>query len=343
MEILKPYALNPGDTLGIFTPSSPSYGENEGLFQNGLKHLASLGFKTKLGNLTAARGNQGYRSGSPQERADELMSLVRDPEVKGLVATIGGNNSSSLIPYLDFAEIRRSRKLLCGYSDITSLHLAYLHYAGLSSLYGPTAMTWHGEWPNGIPESSAWFLEAATKHRGGSREVLPPARWSNHRRSWDNGDWQKIPRQWQLNPGWTMLSPGQVEAPILAVNLNTLLTAAGTPYWPHLNGKILLLEDMAAPLSGTERALRQLSLMGTFDQIAGLIIGKPEYYEQEGAPFDYDDIFREVIGPRPYPIVSNFDCSHTVPMISIPQLSPVALSADAANGVSFTFLDGAIA
>jgi len=113
-------------------------------------------------------------------------------------------------------------------------------------------------------------------------------------------------------------------------------------YWPDFKNKILLLEDMEAPLSRTERSLRQLNFIGVFDQISGLIVGKPEFYNQEGAPFDYNDIFKEVLGPRKYPIVSNFDCSHCVPMISIPQLTPVHLRALNSTKVTFSFLNGGI-
>lgn len=331
--------LKKGDTIGVFTPSSPAYAFNEGLFLNGIKNLLNLGFNIKEGSVTKTRSSQGYRSADPQERANEFMELIRDPEVHALISTIGGNNSSSLIPYLDFDLIRQSKKLICGFSDVTSLHLAILKFSGLRTLYGPSVMCWFGEWPDGIPQSTEWFMDA-TMNPPRVRQIEAPAHWSNHKRRWDNGDWKNLPRNWQKNEGWKVLSKGQVEAPILAVNFNTLMTAAGTAYWPEVEGKVLLLEDMAAALSRTERHLRQLHLMGVFDKLAGLIIGKPELYEQEGAPFGYDDLFKEIIGPRSYPIVSNFDCSHTVPMISIPQLSPIRLIASA-TVATFTFLPDA--
>jgi muramoyltetrapeptide carboxypeptidase LdcA involved in peptidoglycan recycling len=157
-----------------------------------------------------------------------------------------------------------------------------------------------------------------------------------------NDEWKTLPRQWDENDGWRVLNAGSIEAPILAFNLNTMVSSAGTPYWPDFKGKILLIEDMEAPLGRTERTLRQLKFNGVFDQIVGLVVGKPEFYNQEGAPFGYEDLFKEIIGPCPYPIVSNFDCSHTVPMISVPQLSPVRLVAQQGKAVSFEFLDGAI-
>lgn len=338
--ILKPKALRVGSTIGVFTPSSPAYKINEGLFENGLKTLHGLGFKTKLGHLTATRAAQGYRSGTPQERAREFMELIEDPEVDGLISTIGGMNSNSMIPFLDFEKIRESRKVICGFSDVTSLHLAILKYCGLRTIYGPSVMCWFGEWPSGLTESNQWFLDAVSNHSYGPRKIQTPARWSNHRRNWTNGDWQNIPRQWNENTGWKCLRPVFAEGEILALNLNTLLSAAGTPYWPDLSGKILLLEDMYAPQSRTERGLYQLKLMGVFEQIVGLIFGKPEEFDAEESTFTYDDLIMDAVGPVSYPVVSNFDCAHTVPMISIPQLSRIKLSAS--DEVEFEFLEGGV-
>ena len=42
MKMLKPFALKSGDTIGVFTPSSPGYAHNSGLFENGIKNLENL-------------------------------------------------------------------------------------------------------------------------------------------------------------------------------------------------------------------------------------------------------------------------------------------------------------
>lgn len=121
MDFIKPNLLKKGDTIGIFTPSSPAYKFNSGLFENGLKNLENLDFKVKPGGLTKNRS---------------------------------GYNSSSMIPYLDFEAIRQARKVICGYSDVTSLHLAVLKYSNLQTFYGPAVMCWFGDWPNGIEQST---------------------------------------------------------------------------------------------------------------------------------------------------------------------------------------------
>jgi muramoyltetrapeptide carboxypeptidase LdcA involved in peptidoglycan recycling len=270
------------------------------------------------------------------------MDLILDPNVHALMSTIGGYNSSSMIPYLDFDAIRESRKPICGYSDVTSLHVSILTAAGLRTFYGPSVMCWFGDWPSGIPESNQWFLDAVMNHTSGPRPIAQPKFWSNHARRWETGEWKTIAREWQPNSGWDVLNPGEARAPILAFNLNTLLCLAGTKYWPDFTGKILMLEDMEAPQSRSERSFRQLSLMGVFDQISGLILGKPEFYMPQDAPFSYSELLMEVVGPRSYPIVAEFDCGHTVPMLTIPQLAPVSLVARQNQPVEFAFLEGSV-
>ena len=343
MEILKPKALRLGDTIGIFTPSIPSYCENPEMFENSVKNLHQLGFQVELGFLTQARSQQGYRSGSPQDRAQEFMALIENPLVHGLMATIGGANSSSMIPYLDFAKIRQCRKVICGYSDITSLHLAILHFAKLQTFYGPSLMTCFGEYPHGMAASYQSFLAATTGNQQGTpRNLNPFPKWSNHRRDWKNGDWKNLPRQWETNRGWQVLSPGSACAEIIVANLSTLMSAAGTPYFPDLKGKILLIESMRALWSVEERNLRQLQLMGVFDKIVGLIIGKPEAPDCENAPFSHHDLLVEIVGERNYPIVTEFDCSHTTPMHTIGENSRVLLDASNHGPVIFQILEEAV-
>ncbi len=115
---------------------------------------------------------------------------------------------------------------------------------------------------------------------------------------------------------------------MVIANLNTLLTAAGTDYFPDLEGKILLIEEMDAPLSEEERNLRHLERLGVFNVISGLIISKPEVYNQQGAPFDYDDLVLEIIGTnRKYPIITQFDCGHANPMITLAEMCEVKIEA----------------
>ncbi len=339
MEIIKPKSLKKGDTIGVFTPSSPSYIHNEEMFLNAKKSMEALGFNVKFGDLTERRTSQGYRSAGPKARAREFMELIEDDGVHALMSTIGGMNSNSMIPYLDFELIRKKRKIVCGYSDVTSLHMSILSYSGLKTFYGAAFMPTFGEYPNGALDSLESFLKAATNTSSNERQIFPFKKWSNHFREWSNGDWKNLDRKWNENLGWKVLNEGQADGEFLLTNLNTLTSACGTPYFPNIEGKILLLEEMAAPYSRLERNLTQMKLCGVFDQIKGLIFGKPELENNEGAPFNIEDLLIEIVGKRDYPIITEFDCSHTVPLHTIGQLCPISVEAKKDYEVKFLIKD----
>ena len=182
-------------------------------------------------------------------------------------------------------------------------------------------------------------LDGATISENAEREIQPFPKWSNHFRDWSNGDWKNIPREWNKNKGWKVLNAGTVRGNIVVANLNTLMSAAGTNYFPELDNKVLLIEEMSAPWSKEERSLRQLQLMGVFDKISGLIMGKPEMPNTEGAPFELDELLMEIVGKREYPIISEFDCSHTIPMHTIAEETKIFLQASKEYDVTFKILE----
>jgi len=327
-ELLKPKSVRKGDMVGLFTPSWPGHVILQDKYQHSLRELQRIGFRYKEGSLTGTSLSQGYRSAPPQERAAELMELVRDPDISLLMATIGGNNSASLIPYLDFDLIRKSRKVFCGYSDITSLHLAIARYSGLATIYGPTLIPAFGEAPHILPYSYETFFNLISGRVQEGTLLHPPSEWSCQFIDATLPGWELVKRQFSPNKPWKVVSPGCVQAPLVVADLETLMSSAGTAHFPDLQGCILLLEQMEASLSSEERYLRQLDLIGAFDQIGGLIFSKPYNFKGEGAPFSHEDLVREIVGQRSYPIVMEFDCGHTFPMLSLAQGLVVSLTAD---------------
>lgn len=336
-SIIRPRPLPAGGTIGVFTPSTPANVLFREKYQHGLGVLRSLGYRVVEGSLTARGVSQGYRSGTPEERATEFMDLVLDDSVHCLMSAIGGMNSSSMIPYLDFDIIRACPKIICGYSDMTSLHLAVLAYSGLATFYGPAVMPSFGEWPTVLPYMLGSFLDATARHTEGGRVVEPPEQWSNHFRDAVGDAWRTEPREFRANEGWRALRPGAATAPIVGGNLETLLIAAGTGYFPELEGTILMIEDVSGDLAAAERGLRQLELMGVFDRIVGLVVSKPEFPARGAVPFTNEELLIEVVGQRDYPIVTNFDCGHTVPMLTIAQMTRTTLTAGNGYDVTMRF------
>jgi len=118
------------------------------------------------------------------------------------------------------------------------------------------------------------------------------------------------------------------------------MSAAGTSYFPDLENKILLIENMAVSLSTEERNLRHLERLGVFEVISGLIVGKPEIYNNEEAPFDYEQLVLEIVGSsRKYPIVTEFDCGHTNPTLTIGELTKMRVLVGKEFQVEVTLLE----
>ena len=79
----------------------------------------------------------GFVSDTPQNRADDLHRMFGDPEVKAIVAAIGGDHSCHLLPLLDFDLIWHNPKVFMGFSDITVLNVAIWKETGLVTFNGP--------------------------------------------------------------------------------------------------------------------------------------------------------------------------------------------------------------
>ncbi len=165
-----------GAGIGVFTPSVPANVLYREKYLHGLNVLRELGFEVIEGEVTKSCRSEGCRTAGPKERAAEFMSLIRNPKVHALVSTIGGICSASMIPFLDFDEIRQSQKVICGYSDVTSLHLAILKFSGLRTFYGPAVMPSFGEWPTVLDETKEFFLSATMDSVSRNRALASPGR-----------------------------------------------------------------------------------------------------------------------------------------------------------------------
>lgn len=62
---------------------------------------------------------------NPRLRADDINAAVKDPDIKAIITTIGGDDSVRLLPYLDYRAISENPKFFIGYSDPTAIHFAF--------------------------------------------------------------------------------------------------------------------------------------------------------------------------------------------------------------------------
>ena len=138
-NFITPSPLKPGDQVAIISPSSGMPFLFPWVYEQGLKRIKDV-FHLEPVEFPTARKSPDYLSQHPKARADDINRAFANPAIKGIIATIGGNDQSRILPYLDKEIIQANPKPFLGYSDCTNLHL-FLWNFGITSYYGGAVMT----------------------------------------------------------------------------------------------------------------------------------------------------------------------------------------------------------
>lgn len=312
--------LKRGDGIGIFSPSSPATVFAKERYKRGKLYLESKGFKIIEGSLTGK--SDFYRSGSIQERADEFNALVRNKEVKCIMSSIGGMNSNSILPYIDYQALKDNPKIIIGYSDVTAILLAIYQKTGLKTYYGPACVASFGEFPPFVDMTYKYFQDILVDNQDLPYEFEAPDFWTDEFIDWKKQDREKVKYENEL----LVLKEGLAEGHLIAGNLNTMQGIWGTKYMPEIGeGDILMIEDSLLDIATVERSFSFLKLSGVFDRIGGLILGKHEIFDDLGTGRRPHEVLLEVLGQYDFPFLAGFDSCHTHPMITMPIGSRVKL------------------
>lgn len=320
MELIKPPRLEKGDTIAFIAPASGLAALTLHRLEKGRKFFEELGYKVKI--FPTAKKNSGISSDTAENRAKDIMDAFEDKKIKAIITTIGGNTSHQTLEYLDFDTIKKNPKILCGYSDITSLHLALYSQTGLVGFYGPAVITQFGDNPEPDEFTSNHFFKAVTSIIG---KVKPSEKWTEDKSmDWMNKDDIKKKRKYKENKGYEWLKGGKAKGKILGGCLPVILHLAGTKYWPDFKDKILLLETpegedfrKGESLPKVDSALSDLRNLGLFKQIKGIVFGRGFGYTEEQIK-QLKEIILYNTRDYTFPILYNLDIRHTDPIITIP-------------------------
>lgn len=305
--------LQKSDKIGIYSPSSPITFSSPKRFERARIFLETKGFEIIEGSLT---GKQDfYRSGNIQERAQELNELIRNPEIRCIMSTIGGTNSNAILPYIDYEAFKRNPKIMIGYSDATVILLAIYAQTGIPTFYGPALVPSFGEFEPYVNYTYDYFKDILIKEQQIPFTVPLPPYWTDEPLNWEIKTDDK-----QLRPNdWTCVNEGTAEGRLIGGNLNAVYGIWGSSYMPLIKeGDILLIEDTMKTASIVEKNFNLLKLNGVFDKVSGIILGKHELFDDQGTERNSADILVETIGDTKIPILADFDCCHTQPMLTMP-------------------------
>ncbi|HLD26487.1 MAG TPA: S66 peptidase family protein [Patescibacteria group bacterium] len=323
MKLIIPPPLTQEATIGFISPSAGLAPFAMHRIQRAIDYLERLGYQVKLGKHSLQ--NNGYVSASVDERIDDIHCMFADPSVKMILATIGGNHCNQLISKLDYNLIRHHPKIFVGYSDLTVLHYAIQSQAGLSTYYGPCAMTQFGEFPKPLEYTVKNFfaMTSDTKVLGKYLDIYSSHFWTDEVLDWFKNEDSLRPRKLKKNKGFEWLRRGKAHGLLLGGAIPSIHHLAGTQYWIDCKNNIFFIDipegnNLYEGLSigSVDAYLADLYNLGVFQSISGLIIGRPYRYSEK----DYESlkkIIEKYTFEFNFPILFNVDLGHTDPMTTI--------------------------
>ena len=323
LNLIKPPALKKGDHIAILSPSWGGASVYPHRYESGIKQLETI-FGLKAVEFPCTKASVAELAKNPQKRAKDFNDAINNPEIKGIITTIGGDDSVRLLPYIDYEAIRKNPKPFIGYSDPTTLHFAFLK-AGVSSFYGPAILSTFAE-NGGMFEYAKHSFEKTLFAKETIGEIEPSAEWTDETLDWGTPSLQKQKRKREKNNGYKFLQGTEpVSGHLIGGCLEVLEMLKGTPVWPDLkqweDGIFFIdLSEEAPSPTYLIRCLRNYMASGILPLLKGVLMGRPCNVKKSDFS-TYDDALITAIRTEAglnIPVVSRMDFGHTDPICTLP-------------------------
>lgn len=214
----------------------------------------------------------------PRDRAADLHAAFADPEVKAVIASIGGDDQITVLPYLDRELLRANAKPFYGYSDNTNL-LALLWNLGIVCYHGGSVMVEFGR-PTAMHPVTRASLEAAL-FGSGPYELSAADETGDVIRRWEDPATFTAAPEMAPAGAWTWHGPQRVVEGTTwggCLEILSWLMAADREILPPeaYEGCVLLLETSEEMPSDAEvyRMLRNMGERGLLRRFPALLMGR---------------------------------------------------------------------
>ena len=294
-SLLRPPPLSKGDAIGVV---GPSYAPNGDWLRRGIKAMEEAGYKVIL--EPEIERFRRFQQNEDKKRAENLMAIWKDPDVKAVICGTGGYGAARILPYLDADLFRRNPKAFVGYSDITALHLWMMRRAGLRVFHGPTLddLALAGGDPTLLS-----LLTALTTPRPQTTLGRDIAR---------------------------AVRPGRAVGRLTGGNLSLVQQTIGTPYEIDTRDAILFLEEIHDPMSVADERLLHLRAAGLLRHVRGIVFGHLSLDRSEEDEFE--DFLLDLVSDLDVPILMDFPAGHEIPNLTLPLGTEMELVTHDATG-----------
>lgn len=242
-----PERIRKGDCIGVVAPSNPIVGENIEEIERAKQKLEKDGFKIKFSKNFYSNTN-GY-SATAREKAEDINEMFRNKQVKMIWCAKGGENSNTTFEYLDYELIKNNPKIICGYSDITSITNMITAKTGLVTFSSTNFKT------IATDETDYSYDEVMKRFLEGSIEIG------------------------KENEEYKTIQAGKTEGKLIGGNLSLIRGMVSGKYSLDFTDKILFLEELGYETSPAlaSNYLYYMKQNDVFKKIKGLWLGNYEH------------------------------------------------------------------
>lgn len=272
-----PTPLKTGDTIAVISPSSVP---DSATVAKGCATLRSWGYVPVVGAHVLS-SYHGF-AGTADERAADLLWALRNPSIKAIICSRGGDGAVQVLQRIPLKEFRNHPKWIMGFSDVTALHSAEVA-AGVMSI--------HCSMCDGI---------AMRGERDSVNMIL---------RKLLQGE---LPTY--QAPAHPLNQQGEATGILVGGNFSVFCGLAGSEY-DFLNradeGLILFIEDTDESMTKVDRMLHQLEIRSVLSKLNGIIVGHfSKYKSPENGFADMYEMLHEYLQHYQIPVCYDFPVGH---------------------------------
>ncbi|MEX0931886.1 MAG: S66 peptidase family protein [Candidatus Paceibacterota bacterium] len=328
--------LSKRDKVAILSPSFAAPGRFPEVYKLGLERLQEV-----FGLVPVEYPTTAKLGATTEERATDIVTAFKDPEIKAVIATIGGNDQVTYVKNLSPELFIQNPKPFFGFSD--NSHLAnFLFLNNIPSYYGGSIFTqyaMHGA----MDDFTVEYLKHALFDQG-EFELKASETYNDMGLDWNDPKLFKTKRQYWPNEGMIWDASIDTEGLLWGGCVESvdemLRNRIPIPSLEQFKEIVLMLETSEEIPSAeyVYRVIRALGELGILERVQGVLVGRAKAWEFDkpkspGKKAAYCKEQQETIlkAVRSYnqtvPVVQNMNFGHTDPQIPMPYGNKVRIEA----------------
>lgn len=321
MKKIFPKKLSKGDEIRVISPARSMGIISSSVRSTAIKRLEEMGLRVSFSKNCEERDI--FDSSSVESRLEDIHEAFSDKKIKAILTTIGGCNSIHLLKELDYELIKNNPKILCGYSDITTLQNAIFAKTGLVTYSGPHFSTF------GCLKGIDYIINSF-------QQCLFDTQEETHLLSstlWSDDEWyiDQEKRKFMLNPGYAAIKLGKASGTIVGGNIDSFNVLQGTEYMPSLKETVLFLEDnYPMTIDILDRHIHSLILQHDFQHVKGIVLGRFQIDSKITV-----ELLQKIVSSKKelknIPVIAEADFGHTLPLFTFPIGGEIRLESRPSN------------